>query len=191
MSRSTRPAPPTMSGAKAIRKAYTLLLPHYCSSLCIEMIADARGYQPKQKGTIYHIVHNDRQYDDSYTLPPARQYRKICGACGKDRDRSRFSSDRDNSDGLARDCIYCTGECVAPGRIPPPEHKPIPFDDRNGFSCPVCGMRIKSNWYERDTYGQAFTSQHDADQCCAGTEPIYRHSVLQTRGRFMMFNDRI
>ena len=181
----------TMHEARAIRKAYAILLPQYRTGLCVEMISGAMGYKQHRKGAVYHIVHNDTLPDDSYTMPRAKQYRKICGACGKERDRSRFSADNKNSDGFNTDCIYCTGECIAPGRVPAPKYKVISFDDRNGPACPVCGMQIHTNWNRRSTYGKAFQSQHEADQCCAGTEPIYRHSVLQTRGRFMMFNDRI
>jgi len=58
-----------------------------------------------------------------------------------------------------------------------------PVEDEK-HRCQVCGMGVNMR-------GRAFQSQHEADQCCAGTVPIYRHSVLQTRGRFVTLSDYI
>jgi len=155
--------------------------------------------------------------DPAYTPPVAKTH---CPACNKDRFLRAFDYDpggkradtcqdcymkahpperEDRRLGYRNDniCPTCQkrqrekgqGYCIECRRARDRDYKRSMYvrrasvDDERHY-CRVCGMGV-------NTKGKAFTSQHDADQCCAGIKPIYRHSALETRGRFMMFNDRI
>jgi len=153
-------------------------------------------------------VKNDSWYDADYTPPVIKV---LCPSC--DRIRLKFTfyyKDGTSRGGVCKKCDILSGRRrrvydkhmgvvrrekekrvrIAArkkrGRLrwalkKKPRRDPI---ESQQYQCRVCSMGVNMK-------GKAFQSQHDADQCCAGTEPIYRHSVLQTRGRFMMFNDRI
>jgi len=127
---------------------------------------------------------------------------KVCCECGGDpKPIDQFPIDQSCPDRHAAMCLLCRrvyrleyqrtyrygigdGESRADKKYSSTE---LP---RDTYGCPVCNCTRQAH-RDRPGYGKYFQSQHEADQCCAGTVPIYRHSVLQTRGRFMMFNDRI
>ena len=152
-------------GARAIRKAYAMLLPSYSPKLCYDLISSATMYQIP---TVYNVCRNHTLFDSDYTPPAWNTYKKVCMGCGNARDRNRFSADFSTSDGLSNECMYCVMN-FGGGYKTEPKHKHVPFDERGEFACYNCGMRVHS---ETDTdeqwavYGQSFLNQNEADTCC-------------------------
>jgi hypothetical protein len=114
---------------------------------------------------------------------------KACSMCCKVKQPSEFGIANANPDRLSCRCVVCARDysCLQ-ARERRHSKKPRRAVKAPApvilYGCHVCGM-------QRTQTGRWFKTQHDADQCCAGIKPIYRHSVLHTRGRFMMLNDRI
>ena len=150
-----------------------MLAEYSMNQICIML----ERYYPTKHWTIKDAACGLGIYHDPDYTPPI--YRARCNRCGVTKPIYKFYQRKDG--GKNHLCKICNSKRYYRGVDSKPKRDPV---ESQQYQCRVCGMGVNMK-------GKAFQSQHDADQCCAGTVPIYRHSVLQTRGRFVTLSDYI